>query len=95
MASKNTEAVKNGIFATGGCFIYAVAIIIHVLTIVIAFSTYGILGGALALIAPILSEIVMFLIVLTHQGFWNLYCVSIVAVVLVFVIMGFLGKEKK
>ncbi len=93
---------KNGMLAlllggatgTAATVLGILMLVIHVLTIVMAFSAFGIIGGALALIAPVLAEVVMFFIVLAHQGFMNFYCISIVVVVAVFVIASMTSSRK-
>jgi hypothetical protein len=55
------------------------ALVIHVWTIVIAFSETGLFGGALTLVFPIFSEVYWFIRVWHALGIDSMYCVAILA----------------
>lgn len=55
-------------------------LVIHVWTIVIAFSVSGLFAAVLTLVFPLLSEIYWFFKVGINVGFGARYCISIMAI---------------
>jgi hypothetical protein len=84
------ENVGGGIMVLALIVASILGLIVHVLTIVIAFSVSGLFAAILTLIFPVLSEIYWFLKVGSNVGFGTTYCVSIMAYVGLFGV-GFLG----
>ena len=84
------ENVGGGIMVLALIVASILGLIVHVLTIVIAFSVSGLFAAVLTLIFPILSEIYWFFKVGSNVGFGATYCVSIMAYVGLFGV-GFLG----
>ena len=75
------ENVGGGIMGLALIVASILGLVIHVLTIVIAFSVSGLFAAVLTLIFPILSEIYWFFKVGSNVGFGTTYCVSIMAYV--------------
>jgi|GEM_PF-1225618 len=73
--------VGGGFIGIGMIAIYILGLIIHIWTIVIAYSVSGILASVLTLIFPVLSEIYWFFKIGNHFGYSALYCVAIIAYV--------------
>jgi len=84
------ENVGGGIMVLALIVASILGLIVHVLTIVIAFSVSGLFAAILTLIFPVLSEIYWFLKVGSNVGFGTTYCVSIMTYVGLFGV-GFLG----
>lgn len=66
---KITKRIFMGMGASLMVIVYLGGAIIYLLTIVSAFTFYGILGGILALLMPVLASIWMFFIAL-YNGIW-------------------------
>lgn len=75
------ENVGGGIMVLALVVASILGLVVHVLTIVIAFSVSGLFAAILTLIFPVLSEIYWFLKVGSNVGFGTTYCVSIMAYV--------------
>ena len=71
--------VGGGFVGIGMIAISVLGLIIHVWTIIIAYSFSGIFASILTLIFPVLSEIYWFFKVGNNIGYGALYCVSIIA----------------
>ena len=84
------ENVGGGIMGLAWIAASILGLIIHVWTIVIAFSVSGLFAAVLTLVFPVLSEIYWFFKVGSNVGFDATYCVSIMAYVGLFGV-AFLG----
>ena len=84
------ETVGGGIMWLAGTAASVLGLVIHVWTIVIAFSVSGLFAAVLTLIFPVLSEIYWFFKVGSNVGFGATYCVAIMAYVGLFGVV-FLG----
>lgn len=84
------ENVGGGIMGLAWITASIVGLVIHVWTIVIAFSIKGLFGAVLTLVFPVLSEIFWFFKVGNHVGYDTTYCVAIMAYVGL-VILAFVG----
>lgn len=84
------EIVGGGIMGLAWIAASILGLVIHVWTIVIAFSVSGLFAAVLTLIFPVLSEIWWFFIVGSNVSFSSTYCVSIMAYVGLFGVV-FLG----
>lgn len=80
------EFIGGGILGLSGLILAILGLVIHVWTIVLAFSFSGIFAAVLTLIFPVFSEIYWFLKVGLNIGFDNNYCLAIIAYVIIFVI---------
>ena len=81
------EIVGVGIMGIAGITVSILGLVIHVWTIVIAFSVSGLLAAVLTLVFPVVSEIFWFIDIGSNLGFDTTYCVSIIAYVALFGIM--------
>lgn len=84
------ENVGGGIMGLAGITASILGLVIHVWTIVIAFSASGLFAAVLTLVFPVLSEIYWFLGIGSNFGFGATYCLAIMAYVGLFGVM-FLG----
>ena len=82
--------VGGGIMGLSWIAASILGLVIHVWTIVIAFSVSGLFAAVLTMVFPVLSEIYWFFKVGNNVGFVTTYCVSIMAYVGLFGI-AFLG----
>ena len=73
-----TENIVVGIVALAWLGAGVLGLVIHVWTIVIAFSVSGTIGAVLSLIFPVGAEIVWFTATGIHDGFGSVYCVTII-----------------
>ncbi len=85
-------SIKEG----AGCALVGIAypvigilgLIIHIWTIVIAYTVSGLIGAIITLIFPVLSQIYWFIKVWSFAGtILNLYCIAILAYVGCFIVM--------
>ena len=74
---KVREGIGVSFFALGIVAGNILALIIHVYSIVIAFSLSGIIAAVITFILPGLSELYWFFKIGSHFGFDSLYCVSL------------------
>lgn len=84
------ETAGGGVMALAGLGASMLGLIIHVWTVVIAFSVAGMFAAVLTLIFPVLSQVFWFFKVGANMGFGTMYCVAIMAYIGCFVIV-FLG----
>ena len=84
------EYLGGGIIGLAWLAASILGLVIHVWTIVIAFSVSGLFAAVLTLVFPVLSEIFWFFKVGSNVSFGTTYCVSIMAYVGLFGV-GFLG----
>jgi hypothetical protein len=84
------EIVGGGLMGLAWIAASILGLVIHIWTIVIAFSVSGLFAAVLTLIFPVLSEIYWFFKVGSNVSFSTTYCVSIMAYVGLFGVV-FLG----
>lgn len=84
------QNLGGGIMGLAGIAAAILGAVIHVWTIIIAFSVSGFFLAVLTLIFPVISEIYWFFKVGTNVGFGATYCLAIMAYVGLFGI-GLLG----
>ena len=84
------ENVGGGISGLAWLTASLLGLVIHVWTIVIAFSVSGIVAAVLTLIFPVISEAFWFFRVGSNLSFSTTYCVSIMAYIGLLGV-GFLG----
>ena len=75
------ENVGGGIMALAFIAMQILGLVIHVWTIVIAFSVSGLFAAVLTLLLPVVSEIFWFFKVGMNVSFGTTYCVAIMAYV--------------
>ena len=75
------EVVGGGIMGLAWVAASILGLVIHVWTIVLAFSVSGLFAGVLTLIFPGLSEAYWFFAIGSNVGYGTVYCVSIMAYV--------------
>lgn len=98
MANKNDIKKGAGCFLAGSAYLILsiLGIIIHVLTIVIAFLSGGIISATLSLILPVLAQLYWGFRIWSATGtFFNLYCLALAGYVVLWIvfIIGMLMTE--
>ena len=81
------ENIGVGIMGLAWLAASVLGLVIHVWTIIIAFSIKGLFAAVVTLIFPFLSELYWFIKVGSNIGYNTTYCISIMAYIGLFVIM--------
>jgi hypothetical protein len=84
------EIVGGGLMGLVGLAASILGLVIHVWTIIIAFTLSGLFSAVLTLIFPVLSELYWFFEVGFTFGFNAVYCISIMTMVGLIIIAGLL-----
>ena len=78
--------VGAGIWTLTGMGITILGLVIHVWTIVIAFTISGLFAAVFTLVFPVLSELYWFVKVWSNVGLDSTYCMAILAYVGLFIV---------